>query len=102
MGWIDRLIFPLVGGNLERLRDRFQSLELMCDGLLQMDAARSDKADRVFEMSLRANVREEVAQATFAQQVNVQLQGAAEPRNANHLTARSHSIDGLSQRLRAC
>ncbi len=64
-----------------------------------MDSPGGDETDSVFQMRLCADVREKVSQAAFSEQINVQFQGTAEPRNAEDLAARPCSFDGLSQRL---
>ena len=61
--------------------------------------AGGDQANSVFQMGLRADIGEEVAQTSFAHAINVQLKRAAEPGDANNLASRTHRFDGLVHRL---
>ena len=71
----------------------------MRDGRFQANAAGSDQADRVFEMRPGADVRKEIAQAALAEEIDVQLQRAAEPGNADDLAAGADRVERLQERL---
>ena len=65
--------FPLFAVISNASRDRLDALQDVRDRRLQPHPARRDEPDRVFQMGQRADVREEVAQAPLAQQVDVEF-----------------------------
>ena len=52
---------------------------------------------RVLQVLQRADVREDIADAAFAKQINWERHGRAEPRDADNDAARTDRIDGLHQ-----
>ena len=63
------------------------------DHWFQLDAAGGCEADRVLEVGLRADVREEVAKTAFAKEVDIDLEGAPEPRDADDLPTGADCVD---------
>ena len=67
----------------------------MSDRRFDMDPAGGDQADRVFQVGLGANIGEKVAKTAFAPAVDLQLQGAAKPGNADDFAAGTNRFHGL-------
>ena len=53
----------------------------------------------MFEMGLGADVREEVTQTALAQEIDVDLQRAAEPGDADDFAAGANGVEGLDEGL---
>ena len=84
---IDRMMFALVRRDLEGLRDGSIPARMCVIVGFSANTAGSNQPDGVFEVRLSADVREEVAQAALAEEVDVQLKGAAEPGDADDFPA---------------
>ena len=92
---IDRMMFSLVRRDLEGLRDRLDPGQYMRDRLLHANTTGSNEPDGMFEVRLSTDVREEVTQAALAEEVDIQLKGATEPRHADDLPSRANHIESL-------
>ncbi len=55
----------------------------MSDGRAQTNTAGSDQTDRMLKVRPGADVREEIAQAALAEEIDIELNRAAEPGNPN-------------------
>jgi len=51
--------------------------------------------NRVLQMAARADIREKIPQAPFAQGIDVELERLTEPRNTDDLAPRAHRLDRL-------
>lgn len=84
---IDSFEFAFVRRNLERLRDGFKAVKLMGDRRSQLNSARGHKSHGMFQMCLSADIRKQIAQASFPQKIDVHLEWCTKPGDADELTA---------------
>ncbi len=96
---IDGFVRALVCGDLESARDRFDARKDMGDRWFQPHPAGGNQANGVFQMGLGADVREEVTEAAFAEEIDIELQRPAEPGDADDLAAGTYQVKGLHEGL---
>jgi hypothetical protein len=79
LGGVDRLILALICRDLEGAGDGFDSRKDVRDGRFQVDTTGRDQPDGMLEVRLGADVRKQVTETALTQEIDVQLQRAAEP-----------------------
>src|SRR5262245_11989036 len=90
-------MLAFIGRDLKCFGDGLDSVEDMSDGWLQAYAAGGDQANGVLQVRLGADIGEEIAQAAFAKEVDIELQRAAEPGDADDLASGADGINGLQK-----
>src|SRR4029450_13653143 len=89
---------PFVRGVLEGWGHGLKAVQDVRDRRLQPDAARGHEPDRVFQVCQCADIWKEDAQTPLAEEVDVELQGGAEKRDADEFASGTNRLDRLHQR----
>src|SRR6266566_9851753 len=71
----------------------------MGDRRLETHASRRHEPHGVLQVLECADVREQVPQASFAQRVDIDLEGLAEPGHADNLSSRSNGVYRMQEGL---
>src|SRR5204862_6118600 len=90
-------VLSFVGGDLERFRNFFDTVEHVRDRGFQPDAPGADEVHRMFQVDERADIRKHVAKAALTCHIHWEFDRRAEPRHAHKSAAGPDRVDGLHQ-----